>query len=204
MSKAVYRLSSIARPLEARYPTNRAVLIALPLIGLALGAYAYVSAGGGALNAVITGLEGMLVSFLVWALGREVDGLDLGKALELALIHDLAEVRFGDLPRTAAHYLPDGAKAAAERAAMADLLAPLPGTDQLLTEYQDLQSLEARFVSVCDKLQLRLKAWVYERWGARFLGELTTDGLDPFDDGGFVPVRRLVAALRQRRDRTGT
>ncbi|WP_297733229.1 hypothetical protein [uncultured Maricaulis sp.] len=73
MSKSVYRLSSIARPLEAKYPTNRAVLIALPIIGLALGAYAYVSAGGGAVNAVITGLEGMLVSFLVWALGREAD-----------------------------------------------------------------------------------------------------------------------------------
>ncbi|WP_291844416.1 hypothetical protein [Maricaulis sp.] len=73
MSKAVYRLSSIARPLEARYPTNKAVLIALPLIALGLGTYAYVSAGGGAVNAVMTGLEGMLVSFLVWALGREAD-----------------------------------------------------------------------------------------------------------------------------------
>ena len=73
MSKAVYRLSSIARPLEAKYPTNKAVLIALPLIAIGLGAFAYLSAGGGAVNAVITGLEGMLVSFLVWALGREAD-----------------------------------------------------------------------------------------------------------------------------------
>ncbi|WP_295694259.1 hypothetical protein [uncultured Maricaulis sp.] len=73
MSKPLYRLTSIARPLEAKYPTNRAVLIALPLIALGLGIYAYTSAGGGAVNAVITGLEGMLVSFLVWALGREAD-----------------------------------------------------------------------------------------------------------------------------------
>lgn len=140
------------------------------------------------------------LTFLVWALGRELPELDLAKAVELTLIHDLAEVRFGDLPRTAAHYLPDGAKAAAERAAMADLLAPLPGADELLAEYQDQDSLEARFVSVCDKLQLRLKAWVYESWGNTALGELTRQGLDTLDDGGFEPVRRLIDELRRRRD----
>lgn len=139
------------------------------------------------------------LSFLVWALGREIPELDLGKALELCLIHDLAEVRFGDLPRTAAHYLPDGAKAAAERAAMADLLAPLPGADALLEEYQDRESLEARFVSVCDKLQLRLKAWVYETWGAADLQELTGPDIDDLDDGGFAPVRKLVEELKARR-----
>ncbi|OLF73199.1 hypothetical protein AWH62_09690 [Maricaulis sp. W15] len=73
MSKAVYRLSSIARPLEAKYPTNLAVLVALPLIGTGLGLYAYLSAGGGAVNALITGLEGMVIIFLGWALGREAD-----------------------------------------------------------------------------------------------------------------------------------
>lgn len=140
------------------------------------------------------------LTFLVWALGRQVPDLDLAQALELSLIHDLAEVRFGDLPRTAAHYLPEGAKAAAERAAMEDLLAPLPGAGKLLDEYQDQDSREARFVSVCDKLQLRLKAWVYESWGYAALGELTRDGLDELDDGGFVPVRDLVAELRRRRD----
>ena len=83
---------------------------------------------------------------------------------------------------------------------MADLLAPLPGADELLAEYQDQDSLEARFVSVCDKLQLRLKAWVYERWGNAALGELTREGLDELDDGGFEPVRRLIDELRRRRD----
>lgn len=140
------------------------------------------------------------LGFLVWALGREVPGLDMAKALELTLIHDLAEVRFGDLPRTAAHYLPDGAKASAERAAMADLLAPLPGAEKLLDEYHDQDSLEARFVSACDKLQLRLKAWVYEQWGNTALGELTGEGLDELDDGGFAPIRHLIDELRRRRD----
>lgn len=73
MSKAVYRLSSIARPLEGKYPTNLAVLIALPLIGIGLGIHAWLSAGGGTVNAILTGLDGMVIAFLVWALGREAD-----------------------------------------------------------------------------------------------------------------------------------
>lgn len=140
------------------------------------------------------------VVFLVWALAPRVDGLDVLRALELALVHDLAEVRFGDLPRTAAHYLPKGAKAQAERRAMADLLAPLGSSKAgLLDEYQAGESLEARFVSVCDKLQLVLKAGVYERWNAGDVAEFG-DALRHFDDGGFAPVAELVSALRQRRD----
>lgn len=136
------------------------------------------------------------VAFLVWALGRREADLDLLRALELALLHDLAEVRFGDLPRTAAHYLPPGAKRSAERRAAADLLAPL-GEDAAarVVEYQEAASREARFVAVCDKLQLVLKAGVYESWGARALSEFR-DGLVRFDDGGFGSVAEVVAALR--------
>ncbi|MCG8458303.1 MAG: HD domain-containing protein, partial [Holophagales bacterium] len=106
------------------------------------------------------------VTFLVWALGQREPGLDLLRALELALVHDLAEARFGDLPRTAAHYLPDGAKASAEARAVRELLAPI-GREKatLLEEYQAGATAEARFVAVCDKLQLLLKARVYARWG---------------------------------------
>ncbi|MDM7983207.1 MAG: hypothetical protein QUV02_02065 [Maricaulis sp.] len=38
MSKPIYRVSSISRPLEAKYPSNRAVLILLPVILLASAA----------------------------------------------------------------------------------------------------------------------------------------------------------------------
>ena len=139
------------------------------------------------------------VVFLVWALAPRVEGLDVGRAVDLALVHDLAEVRFGDLPRTAAHYLPAGAKASAEAAAFRDLAAPLgPDRAALLDEYQAGTSREARFVAVCDKLQLLVKASVYERWGAGDVGEFL-GALDSFDDGGFAPVGELVESLRQRR-----
>ena len=139
------------------------------------------------------------VVFLVWALGADVEGLDRLRALELALVHDLAEVRFGDLPRTAAHYLPEGAKAEAELRALADLLAPLGGRrEELLAEYQGRRTLEARFVAVCDKLQLLIKAGVYERWRAGAVKEFV-DALEHFDDDGFGIVEALAGELRRRR-----
>ena len=54
------------------------------------------------------------VVFLVWVLAPRIEGIDLQRAMEIALLHDLAELRVGDLPRTAARYFPPGAKKAAE------------------------------------------------------------------------------------------
>lgn len=140
------------------------------------------------------------VLFLVWALGRLVPEVDVARAVEIALVHDLAELRVGDLPRTAARYFPAGAKAAAETAAMAEILAPLPAeARQLYAEYQAAETPEARLVKACDKLQLMLKVAAYERWGAGGLGEFW-DNPDNFPDGGFAPVAELFAALRSRRD----
>lgn len=65
------------------------------------------------------------VALLVWLLAPRLPEVDAGRAVGMALLHDLAEVRFGDLPRVAARYLPAGAKATAETAAEAELLAPL-------------------------------------------------------------------------------
>src|SRR4051794_4227804 len=65
------------------------------------------------------------VLFLVWVLGARIEGIDVARAVEIALVHDLAELRIGDLPRTSSHYFPEGAKRTAEAAAMADVLAPM-------------------------------------------------------------------------------
>lgn len=140
------------------------------------------------------------VLFLVWTLGARMDGIDLFRAVEIALIHDLAELRIGDLPRTSSHYFPEGAKKTAEAAAMADVLAPLPARALgLYDEYQQGTSPEARLVKACDKLQLMLKVAVYERWGTGALAEFW-DNPDNFPDGGFPAVRELFEELRARRN----
>ncbi len=142
------------------------------------------------------------VVFLVWALGSRIaaggPGIDVARAVEVALVHDLAELRLGDLPRTAARYLPPGAKKEAERAAMAEILAPLPERARdLYAEYEAGETAEARLVKACDKLQLMLKVAAYEGWGAGGLGEFW-ENPDNFPDGGFEPVRELFAALVER------
>lgn len=143
--------------------------------------------------------HGFHLILLIWALAPAVPGIDLARAVELALVHDLAEIRIGDLPRTAGRYLPEGAKAAAESAALAELMAPLgeraPG---LFAEFERGESQEARLVRACDKLQLMIKVFVYERWGAGGLGEFWDNACN-FPDPGFAPVDELLAELRRRR-----
>jgi putative hydrolase of HD superfamily len=140
------------------------------------------------------------VIFLVWTLGPRIEGIDVGRAVEIALVHDLAELRIGDLPRTSSHYFPEGAKQVAEAAAMADVLAPLPERAlRLYEEYQQAATPEARLVKACDKLQLMLKVAVYERWGTGALAEFW-DNPGNFPDGGFPVVRQLFEELRARRN----
>lgn len=138
------------------------------------------------------------VLFLVWTLGARIPEIDLPRAVEIALVHDLAELRIGDLPRNSAHYFPAGAKKAAESAALADVLAPLPPrARELYDEYQAGGTAEARLVKACDKLQLMLKVAVYQRWGEGALAEFW-DNPDNFPDGGFPVVAELFAELRAR------
>jgi 5'-deoxynucleotidase YfbR-like HD superfamily hydrolase len=112
-------------------------------------------------------------------------------------------VRLGDLPRTAARYLPAGVKHAAEQQALAELLSPLGRRgDELYAEYRAKATPEARLVAACDKLQLMLKVTLYERWGAGGLAEFWANP-ENFPDQEFPPVAELIAELRARRDGGG-
>lgn len=140
------------------------------------------------------------VAVLVWTLGRRVEGLDLGRALAMALLHDVGEVRMGDLPMTTSKYFEPGAKAAAEGRAMSELMSPFGGApDELLAELQARETAEARLVKDCDKLQLMLKVAHYERHGARGLEEFW-DHPRNFPSDEFVPVAELFAELRAWRE----
>ena len=100
--------------------------------------------------------------------------LDLEQVLVMALLHDLAEVRLTDLPATAVRLIPPEVKSQAEAAAMAELLAPLPGGGRLAALWQafeDRSSPEGWLVRDADKLEMMVQCLRYEQAGSRGLDE---------------------------------
>ena len=100
--------------------------------------------------------------------------IDVEKVLRIALLHDWAETRVGDMPRTATLYFGSAARKQAETAAFADIVKPLD-TDgsyaNLYNDYERRESLEARLVKAADVLDLLIQALALERAGARGLDE---------------------------------
>lgn len=90
--------------------------------------------------------------------------LDRQRVLELALLHDLAECRVGDL--TPYDPVTPAAKERAEAEALGRLAAPLAKGNEWrerLEEYQAAQTAEARLVQALDKLDMALQALAYAR-----------------------------------------
>lgn len=114
------------------------------------------------------------VAALALIVGDLHDGIDRGKLLAIALVHDLAEALIGDLPASASRLFGKAAKYEAERKAMLELLGALPQGEEYLAlweEYCRGGSAEARLVKALDRLEMLGQALAYERAGARGLGE---------------------------------
>lgn len=104
------------------------------------------------------------VAWLVLALCPE--HLDRGRALALALLHDLAEVRVGDV--TPHDGVPREEKRRLESEAFASMVAPLPHAAELcalFAEVEDASTPEGRFVKACDRLDMGLQARRYAAAG---------------------------------------
>lgn len=101
------------------------------------------------------------VALLAWLFCPE--GLDRLRTVELALIHDLAEVLTGDI--TPFEGVTKEAKIDLELRALKELLVDFKLADrgvELLKEYQAGRSPEALFVKTMDKLEMSLQSRAYE------------------------------------------
>ena len=109
--------------------------------------------------------------------------LDAEKVLSMAILHDLAEVKIGDL--TPEDEMPPAEKLASESAALREMLAGHPSRAELLelwVECETRSSAEGDFVKMCDKLDMALQAQIYSA---------TEEGFDPseFIDSALKGIR---------------
>ena len=94
--------------------------------------------------------------------------LDRQKAVSMAIVHELGECRVGDIPYTALKYFPD--KSSMEEEAVTDIMQPVGAELQqetlaLFKEFEDGNTVEARFVRAIDKLDMMITAAEYEKAG---------------------------------------
>ena len=119
--------------------------------------------------------------------------VNVEKVLRMALLHDWAEVRVGDMPRTATQYFGVEARKDAESAAFSDLVREVDERKEtyvhLYNDYEQRSSLEARLVKAADVLDLLIQVLAFERAGAC--------GLDEFWEVAEQPEFKLEGAAEQ-------
>jgi len=119
------------------------------------------------------------VSITAMMLGDEIKSrglqIDTERLLRQALLHDWAETRVGDMPRTATHYFGSEARKVAEAQAFKDIVAGAGAAKgeyrQLYDDYERRESIEARLVKAADVIDLLVQAYALERAGAKGLDE---------------------------------
>jgi len=105
---------------------------------------------------------------------RQGVGVNVERVIRISLLHDWAETRIGDLPRTAKIYFGTELSRKAETAAFADIVRPLNEATEYRDLYEDYESrlsLEARLVKAADVIDLLVQVLALEKAGARGLDE---------------------------------
>lgn len=135
---------------------------------------------------------------IVDALRAEGATVDGERVLRMALLHDAAEAKTGDIP------MPQKTPAVAEalhtmEAAVVRDLLPEP-YEQLWTEAEAKDTLEARIVKAADKVQMMVKLRIYER---QQRGRLDEFWANPKNERtmGFPFVEAVYAEIRRRAGR---
>ncbi|HET6891769.1 MAG TPA: HD family hydrolase [Pyrinomonadaceae bacterium] len=128
------------------------------------------------------------------------------RVLRMALLHDWAEARVGDMPKTAIAYFGSDIRKRAEAAAFADIIESAGAAQSL---YQDLhadyelrESLESRLVRAADIIDLLVEVLALERAGATGLDEfweIAEVGDFQLDGVAQELVREIVNTLQASR-----
>ena len=108
-------------------------------------------------------------TYVGYALGKMEQGVDVDRLIKMCLFHDLPEARTGDLNYVNKKYVkPD------EKKAVKDLTETLPfGSElaEIINEYEDGATLEARLARDADQLEMILALKEYKDIGNRYAEE---------------------------------
>lgn len=132
------------------------------------------------------------------------ESVDVEKVLRMALLHDWAEVRVGDMPRIATAYFGAEARKQAETRAFADVVSGLKRDvySALYDDYERRESFESRLVKAADILDLLVQLLALERAGAKGLDEFWEVAENPnfkLGEVGDSVVREVFQSLLKAR-----
>jgi putative hydrolase of HD superfamily len=153
---------------------------------------------------------GVVVAAMLLADELIARGIDVNveRVLRMAVLHDWAEARVGDMPRTATEYFGAEARKQAERAAFDDIVSELKADGiaekygALHEDYEERASLEARLVKAADVIDLLVQTLAFERAGARGLDEfwdVVTEGKFNLEGAAAEVVRDVFERLVEER-----
>lgn len=137
--------------------------------------------------------------------------IDTERVLRMALLHDWAETRVGDMPRTATNYFGADVRKNAETLAFADIVGEAGAAhmlyESLYQDYEQRSSIEARLVKAADVIDLLIQAYALERAGARGLDEfweVAEDADFQLPAAAEAVVRELLNAVLAARKSIGS
>ena len=135
-------------------------------------------------------------------------GVDVERVLRMALLHDWAETRVGDMPRTATTYFGADTRKTAETRAFADIIGGIGGGEPTYAasydDYEQRSSLEARLVKAADVIDLLVQAYALEQAGAKGLDEFWEVAYDAdfqLPDIANEVVKEVLSSLLEARAR---
>ncbi|MDQ3031843.1 MAG: HD family hydrolase [Myxococcota bacterium] len=135
---------------------------------------------------------------LVDAMRADGTAIDGERALRMALVHDAPEARTGDVPMPNKTPRVDAALEELEASIVETLLPAAQRAEWRAMEAGEV--LEARVVKAADKIQMMIKALVYERQQRGQLAEFWAQPKN-FDDRGVLIAREVFDAIAARAGR---
>ena len=129
--------------------------------------------------------------------------LDAEKVMRMALLHEVAEARIGDVPFPALEYISEDVKENGENTAVKSMFDAFGVVGEkyidIWEEFESNTSVEGQLVRAADKLELMIQAYEYEKIGYRNLDKFWTNSWNRQGVKQFAQIQEIMDLLMERR-----